>query len=210
MAEDPFKKEFELAPERADSYVNLVGVYTAEFKYAEAEKVFQVELQQTRSADTLNNIGAMLALQGKQEDAIQYYKQAVAMDPNMPAYWLNLGDSQRRLKDSAHARASYQHGLVVARRHITANPSAAQARALLAYLLARLGLKEEARSELAAALNSPASDAQVLLCAVETYEALGERERALETAAKATPQVRAMMAHHPDLLDLARDPRFKP
>jgi serine/threonine protein kinase/tetratricopeptide (TPR) repeat protein len=210
LAEDPYKKDIERAPDSEDAYGDLAGVYTAQFKYAEAEKVYQAQLQRRESAVTLNNIGAMLAFQGRQKEAIDYYRRSIAKNPDWAIYWLNLGDSQRRLNDLANARDSYQHGLAVARRQVTANSSSASARAFLAYLQARLGFKEDARSEIAAALNSPAKDDEVLLCAVETYEVLGERELALATAANAAVQTRARMVHHPDLGDLVHDPRFKP
>lgn len=94
-------------------------------------------------------------------------------------------------------------------RHIVANPASALSRAYVAYLEARLGFKNRARSEIAAALNYPTRDDQVVLCGVQTYEALGDRELALAVAAKASPQTRAEMEHHPDLADLTGDPRFR-
>jgi uncharacterized protein HemY len=92
---------------------------------------------------------------------------------------------------------------------VTANVANASAGAYLAYLQARLGHKDQARSQIAAALHYHARDDQVVLCAVETYEALGDRESALATAEMATAQTRTLMDHHPDLEDLQRDSRFR-
>lgn len=209
-AEELYKKDIERAPVRANAYGSLAAAYIAQGKYAEAQEVYETLLRlKGQNPLTLNNIGGMLAFQGHQEAAIDYYRRALAKDPNSPRYWLNLGDSQRRINDSISARDSYRRGLEAARRHIRENPGSASGRAHLAYIEARLGLKDQARLDIAAALNSPAKDDYVVLCAVVTYEALGDRERALAAAAMTTAQTRNEMAHHPDLADLQRDSRFR-
>jgi len=208
-AEEMYKKEIEHAPNRVDVYGSLVAVYTVQGKYAEAEKVHNALPRGEETPLHLNNVGAMLAFQGRQMEAIGYYRRAIAMDPSEYICWLNLGDSQRRVQDPTNAKDSYQHGLRLARKATTANAADALARANLGYLQARLGFKDEARSQSAAALNSLAKDDQVVLCAVQTYEALGERERALASAALATGQTRIEIDHHPDLADLQRDSRFR-
>lgn len=208
-AEEPYKKDIECAPDRVNAYGSLAGVYTAQFKYAQAENVYRALLQRKETALTLNNIGVMLAFQERQKEAIEYYRQAVSMEPSRAIYWLNLGDSQRRIKDTVSAKQSYQRGLQLVQAQVTANPGNAAARAYLAYFDAQLGSKAPARSEIAAALNSPAKDDQVVLCAVLTYESLGDRDRALAAAAMATPQTQEEMSHHPDLAGLQQDSRFK-
>jgi len=208
-AEKMYKKDIEHAPNRADAYGSLAGIYSAQAKYAEAEKVYEALLDLKPTPLQLNNLGVNLAFQGRQREAIGCYRRAIAMDPNGYIYWLNLGDSQRRIKDPINARSSYRQGLLLARKTITANAANTEARANLAYLQARLGLKSEASSQIVEALNSPALDDQVVLSAVETYEALGQRERALAAAAMATAQTRTEMDHHPDLADLQRDSRFR-
>lgn len=208
-AEDWYKKDIESAPDRIDAYGTLAGVYTAQCKYTEAEKIYKASLQREQTALTLNNIGVMLAFQGHQKEAIDYYHRAVAADPGMTIYWLNLGDAQRRTRDFVNASDSYRQGLRLARDRITANVTNASARAYLAYLQARLGFAEQARSEIAAALNSPGKNDQVVLCAVETYEALGDRDKAVVAAAMATAQTLTEMDHHPDLKGLQQDSRFK-
>ncbi len=209
QAEELYKKDIEYAPDRVDAYGSLAAAYIAVFKYDEAEKVYRALLDKKETAVMLNNLGVMLAFQGRQKEAMNYYRRAVTMELNWPIYWLNLGDAQRRLKDLVNAKNSYRHGLAVALRQVTTSAASASARAHLAYALARLGFKAQARSEITAALNSPARDDQVVLCAVQTYEALGDRERALAAAAMATAQTRNEMAHHPDLADLQDDSRFK-
>jgi len=201
-AEGPYKKAIALAPERANGYGNLAGVYTAQFKYAEAEQLWKSLLQHKETALTLNNVGAMLAYQGKQKEALEYYQRAVKLDPNRAMYWLNLGDSQRRINEEGNARKSYRQALQLYQKEVIANPADASSVAYLAYLEARLGFREEAELRIHQALNAPARDDRVVLSAVKAYEVLGERDKALAAALLATAQTRNQMAHHPDLAGL--------
>jgi Flp pilus assembly protein TadD len=78
----------------------------------------------------------------------------------------------------------------------------------MAYALARLGRRRNAKEEIAQALQSPANDNQLIRNGVLTYEALGMRQSALKCAAQATPEARISIKHHPDLADFSQDPRF--
>ena len=207
-AEEPFRQEIRCAPDRLDGYSNLAGVYIAQAKYRELKEVLARVPERRETAQMLNNIGAKLAYQGQDAEAIYSYKRAIEQNPNKSIYWLNLGDSQRRVGKNSRARAAYRRALQLAKTDVTTNPGSASARGYLAYLQARLGLKEQARPEIAEALHAPTRDDQVVLCAVQTYEVLGERNRALAAAANATPQTLQMIARHPDLAGLRRDPRF--
>jgi tetratricopeptide (TPR) repeat protein len=151
----------------------------------------------------------MLAFQGRQREAMEYYRRAVKLESNRAIYWLNLGDAQRRIKDLGNAKDSYRQGLRLFQDQITANVTNASARGYVAYLQARLGFTDQARAQIAAALNSPARNDQVVLSAVQTYEALGDRDQALATAALASAQTLTEMDHHPDLADLQQDSRFR-
>jgi tetratricopeptide (TPR) repeat protein len=204
-----FRKDIERAPDRVNAFGSLAGAYIALAKYDEAEKVYKALLEKKKTALTLNNIGAMLSYQGKHKQALENYRQAIKMDPDRCIYWLNLGDSQRRTNGLAGARTSYRKALKLALKVITVNAADAPTRAYLAYLQARLGLKSDAAAQIEAAMNSPAKDDTVWLAAVQTYEVLGERDRALDAAQRARLQTRNMMNHHPDLGNLQKDSRFQ-
>jgi tetratricopeptide (TPR) repeat protein len=209
-AEKLYKKAIEQAPDSEDLYGSLAGVYTAESNYAEAEKVYKASLQRTKTALTLNNLGAMLMFQGQLPKAMNYYQQAVEKDPGGLIYWLNLGDAQRQLKHPVKAEASYWQGLHLAKIQVAKNSSDASARAYLAYFYARVRLRDRAEFEIEQALNtSERKDEQVKLCAVHVYEVLGKREKALENARGVTAQTRNQISHHPDLAGLQHDSRFR-
>jgi len=208
-AAELFRQDIALAPDRVNAYGSLAGDYTAMRKYDEAEKVFDVLRAKKKTPLGLNNFGVVLRYQGKHKQALENHRRAIEMDPDRCIYWLNLGDSQRRTNDRAGAETSYRKARKLARKVIRVNNADAPTRAYLAYLEARLGRKSDARTQIEAAMNSPARDDTVWLTAVQTYEVLGERDRALDAAKQATLQTRNMMDHHPDLGDLQKDSGFR-
>ena len=77
----------------------------------------------------------------------------------------------------------------------------------MAYTEARLGQKDNARNEIVQSLQSPDNDKQILLCAILTYEALGDREQAMKLAGQAPPEMKVAIEHHPGLADLRKNLR---
>jgi hypothetical protein len=59
------------------------------------------------------------------------------------------------------------------------------------------------------ALQLSPSDSEVIRRAVLTYEMLGERDRALAVAERATSSVLHELDRHPDLAVLSQDSRFR-
>ncbi|MGB8130811.1 MAG: hypothetical protein WCG81_13540 [Candidatus Angelobacter sp.] len=57
-------------------------------------------------------------------------------------------------------------------------------------------------------MQSPDKDKQILLCAILTYEALGDLEQALKMVGQISPAMKVNIEHHPDLADLRRDLRY--
>ncbi|HKR97501.1 MAG TPA: hypothetical protein VJW55_19145, partial [Candidatus Angelobacter sp.] len=114
----------------------------------------------------------------------------------------------RRLQNLTKARQSYKTGFGLTSNH--ANQSNAVMWAYHAYFLARLGNKKEARKEIDEALEASESNNDVMLCAVNTYEALGDRDKAIDWAGKVSPQtLKNIILRHPDLAGLQQNSRFK-
>jgi len=208
-AEQQFKKEVEHAPNDLDGYSNLGSLLTEWGKYAEAETAFRAALQVKAIPINLNNLGATLAYLGRDAEALSLYQQAVDLQPANHMYWINLGDSLRRLGHAKEAATAYKKALSLASANLQINASSGSIRAFMAYVLARLGHKEDAKLEIGQALQTSTNDNQLIRNAVLTYEVLGMRDLALKTAAKATPEARIALDHHPDLADFRQDSRFK-
>ncbi len=207
-AEQQFRKQIEVAPQRLDAYGNLGGLLTSQFRYAEAEKIYRAALQIRETAQNLNNLGATLDRQKRDADALPLYKRAAELVPSSALYWMNFGDSSRRLGHTRDAASAYKkvHALMV--EHLQTDSASQLSRAYMAYSLARMGRTADAESEIGQALTFAKNDQQIVLCAVLTYEALRKRTLALRVAAMATPDVKKEIEHLPDLADFIADSRF--
>ena len=76
----------------------------------------------TRDPRALNSMGAMRAYQKRDEDAVAYYKHAIAMDPTNYVYLANLADSERRLGSLRDANAAYRKAMDIALLELEQDP----------------------------------------------------------------------------------------
>jgi tetratricopeptide (TPR) repeat protein len=168
-----------------------------------------MSLKLRETAPAWNNLGAIRAYQGRDADAVKYYTRAVTMDAGEFMYWLNLGDSDRRLGHLADAKLAYGKGLNLALTELRGNPRLSLTRSYVAYVAARLGDARRGRDEIDQALELSPGDTKVIRNAVLTYEALGERGQAMKVLVLATPEVLEELNRQPDLADFRQDIRFK-
>jgi len=73
----------------------------------------------------------------------------------------------------------------------------------------RLGAKAPAEREMVAALHFAPKDKTVLRRCVIYYDALGQKEKAIEILQSATPDLLRELGRQPDLVSLRTDPGFR-
>lgn len=208
-AAEQFQKSIERAPGLFDEYTNLGAALDELGRDKEAERALLTSLHLRETPRALNSMGAMLAYQKKDEEAIAYYKRAVALDPSEYVYLENLADSNRRLGREHNAKAAYRRALDLALAALNENPRLGYDRGFVAYISARLGDRKRAEDEIAQALQLSPGETKVIRNAVLTYEALGERARAIHVLEGAPIELLHELDRQPDLADFRRDSRFK-
>jgi serine/threonine protein kinase/tetratricopeptide (TPR) repeat protein len=208
-AEKFYVKAKELAPKRLEGYANLGALLTVQARYREAENIYHEALSIKETPQNLNNLGANLAYEKRDKEAIYYYERAIQLaQQGVDFYLINLADAQRRLGHAKEANENYRKALDLANEQVLKDPDSAQEHAFKAYCLARLH-KNDAEFEIGEAWahaqnNSNISGdayAQVLKFRVLTYEALGKRPMALDMFKKAPTDIKKELEHHPDLAD---------
>jgi tetratricopeptide (TPR) repeat protein len=204
-----FRESIKQAPGRFDEYTNLAAALDDLGQDDEAEKALRASLNLHETANGWNSLGAIRAYQKKDVEAITYYERAVAMDPNDYVYWLNLGDSHRRLGHVADSKLAYRKGMSLASAELQENPKLGLTRGYFAYFRARLGDADRAEDEIGQAVRLSPGDNKVIRKAVLTYEALGQRDRAIAVLAGATPDLLHELSRQPDLAEFCRDSRFQ-
>ncbi len=207
-AAEQFQKAIDRAPGLFQAYTDLAGALSDLGQDQPAEQALRTSLQLRETAPAWNNLGAIRAYQKRDRDAVEYYTRAVAMDGGDYLYWLNLGDSDRRLGHSGEARAAYSKALDLALTELRGNPRLGLTRAYVALLATRLGDRKRAEDEVSQALELSPADTKVILSAVLTFESLGQRDQAIRVLGLAGPDFLQEINRQPDLADFRRDPRF--
>jgi len=208
-AAEQFRRVIERAPGIVNAYSNLGATLMDRGEYEEAEKVLMQALKLRETALALNNLGAIRAYQKRDAEAVDYYERAVAMSPSDYVNVENLADSYRRLGQTPAARTSYRKAMNLALESLAENPAQGFPRGFVAYCAARLGDGRRAEAEIVQALKSSPGDNKVIENAALTYEALGERDRAIAVLGNATPDLLHVLERHPDMADFCQDPRFQ-
>jgi serine/threonine protein kinase/tetratricopeptide (TPR) repeat protein len=208
-AAEQFQKSIERAPGMFDEYTNLGAALDELGQDTEAEKALLTSLKLRQTGRALNSMGAMRAYQKRDEEAVAYYKQAVALEPYEYINLENLADSYRRLGRVREANAAYRGAMDLAMKTLKENPRLGYPRGYVAYIAARLGDRNRAEDEIAQALQLSPGETKVIRHAVLTYEVLGQRDRAIQVLEAATPDVLHELDRQPDLADFSRDSRFR-
>jgi serine/threonine protein kinase/tetratricopeptide (TPR) repeat protein len=206
-------KQFQLSIDRApglyDEYRNLGAALDELGRDTEAEQALLTSLKLRETPDALNNMGALRAYQKRDAEAVVYYKRAVALDPTEYVCVENLADSYRRLGKAHEANAAYRQAMDLAMKTLKENPRLGYPRGYVAYISARLGDHQRAEDEIAQALRLSPGETKVIRNAVLTYEALGERDKAVQVLSSASPDLLRELDRQPDLADFRQDSRFK-
>src|SRR6185437_11149601 len=130
---------------------------------------YKTALKIKETPPNLNNLGATLEYLGRDSDALPLLIKAAKLEPKNHFYWMNLGDAYRRLGHATEAVAAYKQLLILTSEQIQRNPASGSIRSFRAYALARLGRRNEAKEEIAQALQSAANDNQLIRNGALTY-----------------------------------------
>ncbi|WP_210490390.1 tetratricopeptide repeat protein [Rufibacter aurantiacus] len=105
-----FSKAVALDPNFGAAY-NLLGyAYTSKEDYAKAEEAFRNYIKAApREANPYDSMGDLLTKRGKQQEAIQNYKKAAAMDPEFNVSLTKVGHNYLLMGQLDESRKAYQY-----------------------------------------------------------------------------------------------------
>jgi tetratricopeptide (TPR) repeat protein/peroxiredoxin len=113
-----FERALHDSPDSAEALYGLGSVYLNQQKAAEARASFERATKLHASyPDTLanawNNLGLLSAREGRTEEAIGYFDQALRLSPDHVVALENLGSAYRQLKQWDDARKAFERALAV-------------------------------------------------------------------------------------------------
>jgi tetratricopeptide (TPR) repeat protein len=205
---EEFRTLTQIAPGLAEGFSYLGAALSSAEKYGEAEQAMRqsLRLQSTRGA--LNNLGALLRISGREQEAAPVFEQALRVGADDAGLRLNLGNALRRLGRPDEARKHFERANELSRAALQSNPRDAAARARLSYGMVRLGMTAMAADEALQAARLSPTDYSVLLWTVMTLDASGRREDALPLLSEARYERLRDLMRQPELAQFVRDPRF--
>jgi serine/threonine-protein kinase len=201
-----------VAPENQIVLRNLSGALIQLDRFDEAASIIQRALEITQTAALYANLGYIRFYQGRYEEAIQPFENALKLTPSNYRNWGNLGDAYRWTPGRKTAAAdAYARGIELAREAAKASPDDLDVRSSLAVYLAKSGRTSECLEELR---NITSSDrpraAAVHFKTALAYDLAGERRNALASmklALDAGYPVRELQ-FEPDLAGMRLDVRY--
>ena len=199
------------APKNALNYSNIGSVLLQMGRMDESIENCKKSFALKENADAAVGLAAAYRSRGQLPEAIDFGKKAVALDPNWPPYWLDLGDSYTAARQSTAAREAYHHCALAEEAELQTEPKSGSGWMLLALCRAKTG-------EALGTVDSLVSKAEMYkavdivsqIWKARTLELLGRRADALTAVAHcfAIGATEFQIQSESDLEQLRRDPQY--
>lgn len=179
-AAQAYREAIRLAPEDVRAWSSLGGVYYFAGQYEKAVEATQHAISVRPTYEGYNNLGASYLLLHRFSDAIEAFRQSIAMNGHeMRAY----GNLARAYYYSPGQRAlsteQFRSALTIGETDLAVNPRDPDAHTLSAYYYAMLGNRSEALKHIQRALQLSPNDAEVLYFAAVVHSQLGNQREAI-------------------------------
>jgi serine/threonine-protein kinase len=210
-----YRHIIELTPDNPEAYSDL-GVQYLEMKDSRsssaAEVAFQKSIQLAPNYQAYANVGWLYIEQKRYAEAAAATRKALELNDKDWRVWSNLQLAYAWLKDDEKMRFARAKTLQLLEQYVSINSQEAPAQSTLGMLYAEDKLREKALTHAKIALTLAPKDPAVLIDIAETYDELGDRERAIQYARDSLKNGSTLtdLQQRPALLGLLADPSFRP
>jgi tetratricopeptide (TPR) repeat protein len=196
------------APDHAQGLATLGGVYVDMGRNADAERVSRRSCELKPSKYCYGNLGISLKRQHRTSEALAAYEQALAFGNPSAILLFNMADTYAYVGKHTQSIDFFHRAAVRMEQSLSVNLQDGGLRAMLAYSLVQTGERKRAVFELEQALRSSPEDKNARKYGVLTYEAMGQRDQALEILQRVPRQLLDELELAPGTEQLRRDPRY--
>ena len=212
-AANQWRRVTECAPLYDGGFANL-GVANFQLdnmSLAKANLERAIELNPDTNANTYLTLGSLYFSDAQYADAAEMFEKALELNDSSYFTWGNLGFSLAYGLQPERAEQAFRRAVKLAEDALERVPDDAELLSDLAGYHAGLDNKSKSRDCLTKAIDLDPSDPRILATIGETYEDLGDRERALEWIAHAfaAGALPARFDNRPTLRSLISDPRYQ-
>jgi tetratricopeptide (TPR) repeat protein len=205
------ERTIELQPDNPLGHQMLGSIRQTEGKPEEAVLSYERSLQLAPTASAYSNIGGTFFDAKDFGRAAGYYRRAIEIDPRLPVYRRNLGDTLLELGERGEAMSAYAMAVTLADSLLAVNANDANTMALKALCLAKMNRGDEALAAITRARRVNATSPNILYKHATILALIGDGPaaiQALEVALDAGLPA-TIAAGDPDLRSISGTEEFK-
>ena len=206
-----WRRVLEITPDNASAYTNLGAAFAESGRLPEAQTMYERALAIKPNYTVFMNLGTILFQAARYPEATQQYEKALELDDGDYLAWGNLAAAYSSIPGMEQKAAeTFERAATMAEEVAARTPRDPYVNIDLGLYYAKLERKKESTRRLKTALTLSPQDPEIHAWAAESYEVLGDRERALELVRRALElgYSQEKLQRNPELEELCKDPRF--
>lgn len=180
-----YRRLIELQPDSARGYQRLGTVLQAAGRLDDALKAYETAASIRPSWGTYSNMGTLYYWRGDNAKAVGAYERAIALAPNQPDLYANLGDALQKLGQTGRAADNYSRAVEEVRKLLAVKENDPLNLAALALYQAKLGQRAAASASISKAGGLSPQDGEVLYISAVVHALAGEVPAACGAIAEA-------------------------
>ena len=215
-AANEFSYASQAAPANVNGHINLGGILYFQGRREDARREFENAVAAEPNEIAYSNLGRLAFEEARYGEATEMFEMAIALlgeDIPDDRYYLlgNLASAQHWGGEKDRARESYRWAIRLAEENLAENPGKAAVMADLAGYYGMIGERDRGLELLELATKSDIRDAYVMGVVAESFEDLGDRNRAVQWigTALASGLDIGWIERRPSLNSLRDDSRYK-
>ena len=205
-----WQKAIDLDGQNVAALYDLGIVEMRSDQLSQARANFNKVLQIESDADSYNSLATISLLEGNYSDAVTMDKKALSLNPQSYQAWGNLAGAYAWSGDHVNALENYKKAIDLAKIQNTKAPDDAGLTANLANYYASTGDATHGLPLIRKALALSPDDSRISYVAGESYELLGQRDKAIPLVSKAIAAgyQPTLFQRSPEMASLRGDPGF--
>lgn len=207
-----YRKVIRLAPDHFAALVNMASVLAESGNMSEAIVMYQRANEIRPSYMGYSNLGTAFTRVERYEEAVDAYQSAIELDDTDWLAWGNLGFTYSYMGESdSLVDETFAHAIQLAEAARQGSPRDSYVHSDLALYYAETGQAELALERVETSLALDGENGEILVAAAETFEKVGQRDRAIDMLKGAldSGMTRQRLQRIPALVDLLEDPRVQ-